>query len=469
MSTFTPFAEKMESAGVSAAAVNAFSRCYEALVSNHSGMIPETDILPADQMEDWQDITASTPAADKDLISRCVCIKLNGGLGTSMGLQKAKSLLKVKGEDTFLDLIVRQVKHLRSISGTPVRLLLMNSFSTSADTLAYLEKYAADGFADRAEVELLQNRVPKILADGLTPAASPEQPELEWCPPGHGDLFSTIWESGLLDVLEERGFKYLFISNSDNLGARPSRTLAQHFENTGAPFMAEVAIRTKADRKGGHIVRDKATGRLILREMSQVHPDDKEAAQDITKHPYFNTNSIWVRIDALKDKLAECDGVLPLPVIRNKKTVNPTDPDSEQVIQLETAMGAAIGLFNGSICVQVDRMRFLPVKTTNDLFIMRSDRFHLTDTYEMEDGNYIFPNVELDPRYYKNIHDFDERFPYAVPSLAAANSVSIQGDWTFGRDVMMFADAKLEDKGEPSYVPNGEYVGPQGIEPDDWV
>jgi UTP--glucose-1-phosphate uridylyltransferase len=469
MSTFTPFAEKMESAGVSAAAVNAFSRCYEALVSNHSGMIPETDILPADQVEDWRDITASTPAADKDLISRCVCIKLNGGLGTSMGLQKAKSLLKVKGEDTFLDLIVRQVKHLRSLSGTPVRLLLMNSFSTSADTLAYLEKYAADGFADPAQVELMQNRVPKILADGLSPASCPEQPELEWCPPGHGDLFSTIWESGLLDVLEERGFKYLFISNSDNLGARPSRTLAQHFENTGAPFMAEVAIRTKADRKGGHIVRDKATGRLILREMSQVHPDDKEAAQDITKHPYFNTNSIWVRIDALKDKLAECDGVLPLPVIRNKKTVNPTDPDSEQVIQLETAMGAAIGLFNGSICVQVDRMRFLPVKTTNDLFIMRSDRFHLTDTYEMEDGNYIFPNVELDPRYYKNIHDFDERFPYAVPSLAAANSVSIQGDWTFGRDVMMFADAKLEDKGKPSYVPNGEYVGPQGIEPDDWV
>ncbi len=69
MSTFTPFAEKMESAGVSAAAVNAFSRCYEALVSNHSGMIPETDILPADQVEDWRDITASTPAADKDLIS----------------------------------------------------------------------------------------------------------------------------------------------------------------------------------------------------------------------------------------------------------------------------------------------------------------------------------------------------------------------------------------------------------------
>jgi UTP--glucose-1-phosphate uridylyltransferase len=87
----------------------------------------------------------------------------------------------------------------------------------------------------------------------------------------------------------------------------------------------------------------------------------------------------------------------------------------------------------------------------------------------MEDGNYLFPNVELDPRYYKNIEDFNERFPYSVPSLAAANSVTIHGDWTFGQNVVLYADAVLEDMGEPSYVPNGEYVGPQGIEPDDWV
>jgi len=203
--------------------------------------------------------------------------------------------------------------------------------------------------------------------------------------------------------------------------------------------------------------------------MSQVHPDDKADAQDIAKHPYFNTNSIWVRIDALKAKLAEYDGVLPLPVIRNFKTVDPTDANTQKVVQLETAMGAAISLFDGAICVQVDRMRFLPVKTTNDLFIMRSDRFHLTDSYEMEDGNYIFPNVDLDPRYYKNINDFNERFPYSVPSLAAANSVTVRGDWTFGQNVIMFADATLEDQGRPSYVPNGEYVGPQGIEPDDWA
>ena len=344
----------------------------------------------------------------------------------------------------------------------------MNSFRTSEDTMKVLRANRRFTQGD-VPMEIIQHVEPKIVAETGEPVEFPENPDLEWCPPGHGDLYSTIWESGLLDILEEQGFKYLFISNSDNLGARPSRTLAQHFENTGAPFMVEVATRTYADRKGGHIVRDKATGRLLLREMSQVHPDDKADAQDIAKHPYFNTNSIWVRIDALKAKLAEYDGVLPLPVIRNFKTVDPTDANTQKVVQLETAMGAAISLFDGAICVQVDRMRFLPVKTTNDLFIMRSDRFHLTDSYEMEDGNYIFPNVDLDPRYYKNINDFNERFPYSVPSLAAANSVTVRGDWTFGQNVIMFADATLEDQGRPSYVPNGEYVGPQGIEPDDWA
>ena len=291
MSTFTPFEEKMESAGVPAAAVKAFSRCYEALVSNHSGMIPEMDIQPADQVEDWQDITASTPAADKDLISQCVCIKLNGGLGTSMGLQKAKSLLKVKGEDTFLDLIVRQVKHLRSISGTPVRLLLMNSFSTSADTLAYLEKYASDGFADPAQVELMQNRVPKILADGLAPASCPEQPELEWCPPGHGDLYPALLGSGWLDRLLADGVQYAFVSNSDNLGAQLDMNFLRWFAESGAPFVMEVTRRTEADKKGGHLAVRKADGHLILREVAQCPDADIPEFQNISKHRYFNTNN----------------------------------------------------------------------------------------------------------------------------------------------------------------------------------
>ena len=471
---FEHSAEKMKANGMSDTAVAQFKRLYD--VWRHeeaSSWIREDDVEPLTGVPSFHDVY-KTIDHDKavDAFAKTAFLKLNGGLGTSMGLECAKSLLPVRRHKAkqmrFIDIIIGQVVTARTRLNVRLPLTLMNSFRTSEDTMKVLK--ANRRFTqDDVPMEIIQHVEPKIVAETGDPVSFPENPDLEWCPPGHGDLYSTIWESGLLDILEEQGFQYLFISNSDNLGARPSRTLAQHFENTGAPFMVEVATRTYADRKGGHIVRDKATGRLLLREMSQVHDDDKAAAQDIAKHPYFNTNSIWVRIDALKAKLAEYDGVLPLPVIRNFKTVDPTDPDTEKVVQLETAMGAAISLFDGAICVQVDRMRFLPVKTTNDLFIMRSDRFHLTDTYEMEDGNYIFPNVDLDPRYYKNINDFNERFPYSVPSLAAANSVTVRGDWTFGQNVIMFADATLEDTGRPSYVPNGEYVGPQGIEPDDWA
>lgn len=471
---FNLSASKMREHGMSEVAIAQFKHLYDVWRNEQaSTWIREQNVEPLTSVPSFHDVY-ETINHDKavDAFAKTAFLKLNGGLGTSMGLDCAKSLLPVRRHKAkpmrFIDIIIGQVLTARTRLGVELPLTLMNSFRTSADTMKVLTQHRKF-HQEEIPMEIIQHQEPKIVAATGEPVSYPENPELEWCPPGHGDLFATIWESGLLDKLEEHGIKYLFISNSDNLGARPSRTLAQHFENTGAPFMIEVAKRTPADRKGGHIVRDKVTGRLMLREMSQVHPDDKTAAQDINKHPYFNTNSIWVRIDALKAKLAECDGVLPLPVIRNHKTVNPSDPDSTEVIQLETAMGAAVTLFDGATCVCVDRMRFLPVKTTDDLFIMRSDRFHLTDQYEMEDGNYIFPDVHLDPRFYKNIHDFNERFPYSVPSLAAANSVTINGDWTFGRDVIMFGDATLEDKGDARYVPNGEYVGPQGVEPDDWI
>ena len=451
---FDQFDAKMREHGMSDTAINQFHRLYDVWKADEgSTWIRESDVEPLTGVPSFHDVYETIDHDEAvHAFAKTAFLKLNGGLGTSMGLDCAKSLLPVRRHKArqmrFIDIILGQVTTARQRLGVELPLTLMNSFRTSKDTMKVVK--SDDQFRqDDIPLEIVQHVEPKIdLATG-GPAVCPSNPNLEWCPPGHGDLFSTLWESGLLDILQSKGFKYLFISNSDNLGARPSRTLAQHFENTGAPFMVEVATRTYADRKGGHIVRDRKTGRLLLREMSQVHNDDKADAQNIDKHPYFNTNSIWVRIDSLKEKLAEYDGVLPLPVIRNKKTVDPTDASSAPVIQLETAMGAAISLFDGAICVQVDRMRFLPVKTTDDLFIMRSDRFHLTDSYEMEDGNYIFPSVSLDPRYYKNIRDFDERFPYSVPSLAAAKSVTIEGDWTFGRDVAMFADAKLRDEGHP--------------------
>ena len=274
-------AAKMRENGMTDMAIAQFKRLYEVWRNEEaSSWIREDEVEPLVGVPSFHDVY-ETINHDKavDAFAKTAFLKLNGGLGTSMGLDCAKSLLPVRRHKArqmrFIDIIVGQVLTARTRLGVELPLTLMNSFRTSDDTMKVLRANKKFHQED-IPLEIVQHQEPKISAETGLPVSFSANPELEWCPPGHGDLFSTIWESGLLDVLEEHGFKYLFISNSDNLGARPSRTLAQHFENTGAPVMIEVAKRTPADRKGGHIVRDKATGRLMLREMSQVHPNDKD-------------------------------------------------------------------------------------------------------------------------------------------------------------------------------------------------
>ena len=472
---FAAFETKMRATNMSPLSIEQFRHLYTSWKNGSRTVIPESTITPVKEGE-IENVAEVHDSIDHDFAMEAfrhtAFLKLNGGLGTSMGLAGPKSLLPVRRHKArqmrFLDIIMGQVITSRIRQDVPLPLVFMNSFRTSGDTLKVM-KTDQRFRQDNVPWEIVQHIEPKIDAATGAPATCSENPELEWCPPGHGDVFSTIWESGLLDSLESAGMEYLFISNSDNLGARPSSTLAGAFARSGAPFMVEVAKKTPSDRKGGQIVRDRETGQLMLREISQVPEEDISKALNYRRHRYFNTNNIWVRVDALKELLERNDGVLDLPIIINRKTVDPADKTSEKVIQLETAMGAAISLFPGATCIEVSRSRFLPVKTTNDLFVMRSDRFHLTDSFEMEDGNYVFPDVNLDPDHFKNIQDFDDRFPYGVPSIAAANSVTVEGDWYFGRDVSFYGDAHLPDYGHPSYVPNGSFVGPQGIEPDEWI
>ena len=252
MADFTVFQNKMTAAGMGDAAIRAFRRNYEALLRNETGMIPEDSISPAVGLPSVDSIPP-VDAADAGLLAQAVVIKLNGGLGTSMGLQGPKSLLAVRDGVNFLDLMVRQILDLRKTSGTRVRLLLMNSFSTSEDTLGHLEKYRADGLAEASEVELMQNQIPKIDAATLEPVSWPADPDLEWCPPGHGDLYPALVGSGWLDRLLAEGVKYAFVSNSDNLGAILDPAILAYFAKSGAPFLMEVTRRTAGDRKVGHL------------------------------------------------------------------------------------------------------------------------------------------------------------------------------------------------------------------------
>ena len=313
----------------------------------------------------------------------------------------------------------------------------MNSFYTHDESLKALAHH--DGLAADVPPDFVQHKEPKIRVDDLMPVQWPDDPSLEWCPPGHGDLYTALLTSGLLDALLDRGYRYAFVSNSDNLGAVLEPRILAWIARERIPFAMEVTARTEADRKGGHLARLRDGG-YVLRETAQTPEEDLEALQDITRHRYVNTNNLWVDLRALADVLRERNGVLGLPLIVNRKTVDPGDKSTPEVFQLETAMGAAIGVFDGARPVAVPRRRFSPVKTTEDLLALRSDAYVLADDARVElaperDGTP--PVVDLDDEYYKLLRDFDARFPDGAPSLVHCERLAVEGDVTFGRGVVV--------------------------------
>ena len=450
MEHFAAFQQKMTAAGMGDAVIRTFRRNYEALLRHETGMIPEDSLAPAENLPSLDSLAATAPA-DAPLLAQTVVIKLNGGLGTSMGLQGPKSLLEVRPGLNFLDLMVRQILDLRRTSGTQVRLLLMNSFSTSHDTLAHLQRYRTAGLATAADVELMQHQIPKIDAATLRPAAWPADPALEWCPPGHGDLYAALLGSGWLDRLLDDGVRYAFVSNSDNLGAVLDPQILRHFADGGAPFLMEVTRRTAADRKGGHLARRKADGRLLLREVAQCPVADLEAFQDIGRHRYFNTNSLWLRLDLLKKQLDESGGVLPLPMIRNPKTIDPRNPQSTPVIQLEIAMGAAIECFAGSSAIEVPRSRFAPVKTTGDLLALRSDAYEVlaNGQVQLNPARHGTPPVIFLSDVYQRV---DALQALGVPGLLGCRSLRVSGPLRFAPGVVIQGEVQLTNSGDQTRV-----------------
>jgi UTP--glucose-1-phosphate uridylyltransferase len=327
----------------------------------------------------------------------------------------------------------------------------MDRFRTTEGALAHLAGHpglAVDGLP----LDFLQNAEPKILASDLSPVSWPADPTLEWCPPGHGDLYPALLGTGLLDALLDAGFRYASAANGDNHGAAPDARLAGWFAASGAPYAAEVCPRTINDRKGGHLAIRIADDQLILRDTAQTAPEEMDFFTDEHRHPYFHANNLWLDLVQLRAILAERKGVLGLPLIRNEKTVDPADPGSPKVIQLESAMGAAIEVFPGATAIAVGRDRFLPVKTTNELLLLRSDVFDLGVDGRLQAQVARIPEIDLDPKHYRLIDDFD-RLVSVVPSLRGAAALVVRGEWLFDTPVTVTGELELADAGEPRRYP----------------
>jgi UTP--glucose-1-phosphate uridylyltransferase len=448
---FAPFAQKMADAGQPPLIIEIFRRAYDRLRAGEQGKVPSADI---DVLDDVTEVATLGPYRDAGIaaLRHAAVIKLNGGLGTTMGLTQAKSLLPVKGDLTFLDIIVRQVLHLRRGHGTPLPLVLMNSFRTRADSAGILERYPE--LASDVPADFLQHKVPRILASDLSPVSWPREPEYEWCPPGHGDIYAALQTSGVLRALLDAGIRYAFVSNADNLGAVLDPEVLGWIATEGVPFVMEVCDRSEADRKGGHVARRK-DGRLMLREFSQCPPEELENFQDIGRWRYFNTNTLWVDLHALAHVLEATQGIVELPLIVNRKPVDPDEPSSPQVIQLETAMGAGIALFDGARALHVTRTRFAPVKSTSDLLALWSDAYELTDDFRIVPSRRRVAGelvVDLDPKFFRQVGDLRTRFPDGPPSLVGARRFSVRGDVRFGGGVVVQGDVEVRSSGSAPLV-----------------
>ena len=428
--------DKMAEAGVDPVAIEVFAHYYRLVESGETGMVPESTIEPLD-MPALADAPVPDDVARAALATTAV-IKLNGGLGTSMGMERAKSLLEVRDGLTFLDVIVRQVLAVRE----PLRRTAAADLHGQLPHLRGHPRCAgratptwSDGRRRDCRCDFLQNKEPKLRSDDLTPVEWPADPALEWCPPGHGDLYTALRGTGLLDRLIEAGFTQAFVSNSDNLGAVPDPAVAGWFAALRRPLRHRGGAPHASDRKGGHF----ATPQLRRPHRAARDRADPGRGQGGARRPRrgtasASTNNLWFDLAAMRDELDRRDGILGLAMIRNTKNVDPADKQSPEVIQIETAMGAAIEVFDGATTIEVTRDRFVPVKTTNDLLVLRSDCYELTEDHRAascvaDDGPVRRPR--------RRALQADRRLRRTLPrrravAAAGAGELVVSGDWTFG-------------------------------------
>ncbi|XP_033104983.1 UTP--glucose-1-phosphate uridylyltransferase-like isoform X2 [Anneissia japonica] len=414
--------------------------------------LPKDAIIPYNNI---QGECLDDNARVKKLLDKLVVVKLNGGLGTSMGCKGPKSVISVCNELTFLDLTVQQIEHLNKKYDCDVPLVLMNSFNTDEDTKKVLRKYTS------CQVNIytfMQSKYPRIKKESLLPVANDvdctEAGIENWYPPGHGDVYNSFYNSGLLDGFIEKGKEFMFMSNIDNLGATVDINILQHVlgKRDCAEFVMEVTDKTRADVKGGTLVHYE--NKLRLLEIAQVPKEHVDEFKSITKFKIFNTNNLWISLRAIKRVVEAKD--LNMEIIVNNKTMD----NGQGVIQLETAVGAAICSFNGSHGVNVPRNRFLPVKKTSDLLLVMSNLYDMKAGSLTMSGLRQFPSTPLIKlgTHFDKVRSFLSRFA-SIPDMLDLDHLTVSGDVTFGKGVILKGTVIIiANHGDRIDIPSGSLL-----------
>jgi len=388
--------------------------------------------LPGGAIQSYANLPSNADkTAVRQMLDQLVVIKLNGGLGTSMGCSGPKSVIPVRNDLTFLDLTVQQIEYLNKTYDANVPLVLMNSFNTDEDTMKIIRKYS--GF--KVEIKTFnQSRYPRINKESLMPIArscSTEDDLEAWYPPGHGDFYQAFSNSGLLDEFVKQGKKFCFISNIDNLGATVDLNILNNCFSSNNEFVMEVTDKTRADVKGGTLIQYE--GKLRLLEVAQVPKEHEEDFKSVKKFNVFNTNNLWISMPAIQRIMVE--RTMDMEIIVNPKVLD----GGLNVYQLETAVGAAMKCFDNALGINVPRSRFLPVKKSSDLLLVMSNLYSLDHGALIMSPKRMFPStplVKLGDNHFKKVAAFLSRFG-SIPDLLELDHLTVSGDVTFGRGVSL--------------------------------
>ncbi len=423
-------------------------------LTNYWGMITKFLHRPS-KVQDWSSIMtpdssnlldfSSLPSPEHSQtarqLSKLVVGKLNGGMGTSMGCVGPKSLVEVRDSKSFLDLILEQIESLNQEWDQKVPLLLMNSFYTHEETQAYLSTLK---FSSKI-ISFQQSKFPRLHLEGLSPLTPDKWGGQAYYPPGHGDFYQCVWRQGILQNLIDVGREILFISNADNLGAVVDPVILNYMDEFNIPFLMETTAKTSADVKGGTLYQQ--NGKLKLLEIADI-PDDKvDEFCDQKKFKVFNTNNIWINLVALNNRLKK--GPLELSVMVNRKNV-----EEIPVVQLETAIGSGLECFEGAVGLIVSRERFFPVKKTDDLLLVRSNLFSLSDGKLTRDRkSHPLPLIELGD-FLQGIENFQNAFSI-IPDLVDLKELKITGDVRFEGAACLRGKVRLQGLKKNLVLPSG--------------
>ncbi|TGK14851.1 UTP--glucose-1-phosphate uridylyltransferase [Leptospira kmetyi] len=438
--------KKMSSEGMSSTFIQDFLKKTDQVRNGETGMVRWEEVGDLDPTSD--EITLEQIEAENspgpEILKNLVVIKLNGGLGTSMGLSGPKSLIPLKEGMSFLEIFAKQSEVIQKKYNVSVPLILMDSFNTQKESQAELKRI---GFVQKFPTSFLQHKVPRLLKEDLTPITCKNSDE-EWCPPGHGDIWISLLETGLLDTLIESGYKIAFVSNGDNLGATVHPGILSYMLKEKLEFCMEMTPKTLADKKGGAIYRRIVNGKpenYQLLETAQVPQDHMHEFEGLGKFRTFSTNNLWIDLVALRERILQ--GNFELSLIVNPKTI-----DGKEVLQLETAMGSAIRNFNKVKGIIIPRDRFAPVKKCEDYLVRRSDAYRLLENFsitmseERKKSGLGEVLITLDEKYYKKIQDFNRLFP-EIPSLVQCTSLTVQGEVLFDQKVTIVGNVVVQNTG----------------------